>query len=343
MVGCGHIAGSHIAAVRRVPGVVVVAVCDPDPAATARIARMAGGCPAYESQEALLAAEHPDVVHVLTPPASHHRLAVAALESGCHVLVEKPMALSAAEAEEMVAASKRALRHLCVDHNFLFEPGVRRALGMARAGDLGRITSVDLFWRVLRGAEPGLTPAWVRGLPGGVFQEVAPHGAYIVDALLPDLRIAAVLARDTSGGGDGTPDELRVLFDSNAGVGTLALSVGSRPHVVTLILRGARASVAVDLTTNVLVPLRKSGVGRSAKLAAAAHWSGRYLAGTAANAARVLLGRLPSGRESLVQAFYQSLRDGSPPPVSGEDGRRIVALLDRIREGIEGPDPAPAA
>lgn len=334
VVGCGHIATAHLAVLRRLGGVRIVGVCDLDPAVARRAAARVG-CAAYTELGALLGHVRPDVVHVLTPPAAHRQPTLHAIEAGCHVLVEKPMAITTAQAEEMVDAARAAGRQLCVAHNFLFEPGVLRARAMAAAGALGRVTAVEIFWRVLRSDASGGAPGWVRGLRGGIFQEVAPHAVYLMDALLPGPRVAAALASGV-GPGSAAPEELRVLFDAGSAVGSVAISVASRPHMVTLRVHGTRRSVLVDLTTNVMVRLRKPGVGRLAKLATI-DWSGQYAGGLMLNAVRRAAGLLPDGRRTLIRRFYAALLDGGPPPVSPASGVRTVALLDEIWRGIGAP------
>ncbi len=329
LVGCGHMGTRHLDCLRRVPGVVVTGLCDSDPRlAAAAAAAHPGGAP-YPGIEAMLAADPPDVVHIVTPPASHHALARKALEAGCHVLVEKPMALNAREADDMVEAAGRGGARLCVAHNFLFEPAVRRARAMCERGALGTLTAVEIYWRVLRGAVDERTPAWIHELPGGVFQEVAPHAFYLMHSLLDAPRVAAVSAKAT-GTANGGPDELRVLFESATAVGSVAISQRSEPHLVTLRIHGTRASVLVDLTTNVLVRLRKLGLGRVAKVGAALDRSAQYLFGTGVAAARTLVGRSPTGRQTLIRSFYDSLRAEVAPPVTAEDGRAVVASLDEV-------------
>lgn len=334
MVGCGHMGTRHLDCLRRVPGVVVTGLCDSDRQAAARAAAVWPGSVPYPGLDAMLSADPPDVVHIVTPPASHHTLAREALQAGCHVLVEKPMALNAREADGMIEAADQTGACLSVVHNFLFEHAVRRARALHTRGALGSLTAVEIYWRVLRGAVDERTPAWIHDLPGGVFQEVAPHAFYLLNSLLETPRITAVSAKATGTATGGT-DELRVLFDSATAVGSVAISLRSEPHLVTLRIHGTRASLLVDLTTNVVVRLRKFGLGRVAKIGAALDWSGQYLLGTALTAGRTLLGRLPTGRERLIRSFYDSLRAGTPPPVTAEDGRAVVALLDEVWDRLD--------
>lgn len=80
-----------------------------------------------------------DAVVIATPVSTHYALAKAALEAGKHVLIEKPLCRSTAEAEDLVALAKRKGKHLCVGHVFLFNNAVRSVAQVIRSGDLGRI------------------------------------------------------------------------------------------------------------------------------------------------------------------------------------------------------------
>ena len=101
MIGSGNICEFHVAAVKKLaPHVELVGICDLDPARAKDNAEK-WGTTAYADLDALVAAGA-NVIHVLTPPSSHAKVARAALERGCHVLIEKPIAEDADEARQLV-------------------------------------------------------------------------------------------------------------------------------------------------------------------------------------------------------------------------------------------------
>jgi len=87
----------------------------------------------------------PDVTAVVlaTPVATHYPLAKAALEAGKHVLVEKPLATTAAHAEELVALAAARQLVLGVDHTYVYHPAVQRIRELVRAGELGKLAYID--------------------------------------------------------------------------------------------------------------------------------------------------------------------------------------------------------
>jgi len=339
IVGCGHVAGKHLRALGKVRGVEVVSVCDADTNRGRDVATRFGVAGIHARLSEMIAKDRPAAVHILTPPATHRDLAVEALDSGCHVLVEKPMATRLDDADAMIEAARRSRRVLAVCHNVLYQTSVRRALDLLASGDLGGLVSVEIFWRIER-PEPSEQPLWVRDLPGGIFQEVAPHPLYVALAFLGPSRVAAVVAKRS---GDGPrPDELRVVLEGNRAHGSVTVSSRTEPYRLNLQLHGTQATLLIDLATDTLVRLESRGKDRAAKLAVSLDHAFRLGFGTIAGTLRVLSGTKAFGHENLVAKFYATLETGEPPPVSAEEGRALVALLDRVWEALSNAETAGA-
>ena len=329
LVGCGFICHQHLRALKRLPAVQVIGLCDRERQLAPSVADAYGVPQAHDSMERLLAAARPDVVHILTPPQSHCRLAIQALEAGCHVLVEKPMAMNAAEAEAMCAASRRTGRSLGVAHNYLFVP----ALLAAQAVDRAEAASARCSRPMSTGACPptGRRTASRPGRGCGRFR-VACSGGHAASR----LRTAALMGRlepsavSVAGGDAGQASELVLLLASDRGPTTMSLSLRSNPVRKIIRVNGSRGSLEIDLATSVLVHTASQADGTVARALVNLATAGQIAAGTAANALRTALRRLPRGHETLIARFYAALRGRGAPPVSGDDGLRTVAVLDRI-------------
>src|SRR5690606_32138894 len=107
IIGCGKIADGHAEQLRALDGVDLVAACDREPLMVGQFTDRWPGVSGYGDVAAMLAAERLDVVHVATPPDSHVALACLALDAGCHVFVEKPFALDAAGARQILDCAAR--------------------------------------------------------------------------------------------------------------------------------------------------------------------------------------------------------------------------------------------
>lgn len=186
LVGAGVIARTHADILARMPGTTVTAVVDPDRAAASRLA--AGfGARCYADVAALLEADLPDAAHVLVPPDLHAAVALPLLRAGVAVLVEKPLAASAAEARGLVAAGGR----LGVNQNFLHHPAFLRLKRAIRS--LGPLRAVDCVFHVpLRQLAARQFGHWMFRQPKNLLLEQAVHPlSQILDLIGPargDLR-----------------------------------------------------------------------------------------------------------------------------------------------------------
>jgi predicted dehydrogenase len=139
IVGAGAWGVNHVRAFARLKGAEVVYVCDPSDEALARALPLAPGSRGAKEADAVFADPTVDAVILATPAITHAQLARAALAAGKHVLVEKPLALSSADAEAVVAEADRAGKTLMVGHLMLYHPVMDRLSKMVSAGDLGSL------------------------------------------------------------------------------------------------------------------------------------------------------------------------------------------------------------
>lgn len=150
VIGLGMGRG-HIRGYQEHPNATVVAVADLDPKRREAVADEYKVAGRYESAEEMLKKEKLDVVSVATPNAFHKSLTIAALEAGCHVLCEKPMAMNAAEAREMLAAAKKARRRLMINFSFRFTEQSWALKKQVDDGVLGDIYFGRTIWLRRRG------------------------------------------------------------------------------------------------------------------------------------------------------------------------------------------------
>lgn len=141
VIGCGSIAKHrHLGEYHHNPAVEIVAVCD---LVEERVNEMAQqyGAKAYTSYEEMLEVEKIDAVSVCLPNYLHAPVSIAALDAGCHVLCEKPMATSREEADAMIQAAKSSGKKLMVAHNQRFVPSHQKARALIESGEIGKIYS----------------------------------------------------------------------------------------------------------------------------------------------------------------------------------------------------------
>ena len=136
------------------------------------------GCAFYVDHCEMLAETRPDVVVILTPHPFHAPIAIDCLQAGCHVLVEKPMAVHVAQADAMIEAATRTGRLLAVCFQQRFRSEIRTARELIRQGQLGAIQRVDVMTTWTRTAAYYRSGAWRAtwtGEGGGVLLNQASH------------------------------------------------------------------------------------------------------------------------------------------------------------------------
>jgi predicted dehydrogenase/nucleoside-diphosphate-sugar epimerase len=330
LIGAGYVSKFHLLALQRLSNVTITGVCDLDVARA-----QATGCRPFASTRELYAAGV-DVVHILTPPASHAALAMEALEHGCHVLVEKPLATSAEDCDRIAAAAAKAGRVVCVNHSLLCDPFIVRALAMVRAGAVGDILTVDYFRSSDYAPWPGgpLPPQYRDG--GYPFRDLGVHALYLMQAFLGD--IVDVQAQFRSAGRlSADPnlryDEWRALVSCEKGTGQIQLSWSVKPIQHQLFIQGTKGALRVDLFSMFIAHRRNTPLPKAIERAANAIGEGRSICTQViGNAARFVRGKLMPyhGLQMFVAEFYQRLRTGQPALVNLADARHVVDWTERL-------------
>jgi predicted dehydrogenase len=128
-------------------------------------------------------ASHPDVdlVCITTPPVNHSEMTLFAIEHGKHVLCEKPMAMSVAEAEEMQAAAERAGVMALIDHELRFQPGRLEAYRLLREGAIGRVRHAKYNFRAPHRGDPNIAWNWWSDVSSGG-GALGAIGSHVIDS-----------------------------------------------------------------------------------------------------------------------------------------------------------------
>jgi predicted dehydrogenase len=161
----------------------VVAVCDTNSAALARVLGRHPGVRVTTEVDDIVTSPEIDAVAIVTPVSYHYELAKRALENGKHVFVEKPFTATSAQAEELVELAERKNLQIMVDHTFLFTGAVRKIKQLVDDGTLGPLYYYDSTRVNLGLFQHDVNVLW----------DLAPHDLSIMDYLVglePDLVVA---------------------------------------------------------------------------------------------------------------------------------------------------------
>ena len=195
-----------------------------------------GSVDVYPSARELIRHARPDVVHVLTPPATHFKAVLDCLEAGCHVLVEKPMATTPAESRALMEAAERTGKLLSIDHNNRFEPVIRRARKIFDSGTIGRLVSVEVDFGYDVNRYPALLRAGFKRATGFISSTVARLRTKwltlsLVCEYIDNVKGVTTCARNRGVLPAPWDDEIRVILDAEPAQAEIYISSeSSRMH-----------------------------------------------------------------------------------------------------------------
>lgn len=172
VIGCGYWGSKHVRVLQQMEEVDSVVAIDPREERRAALSR---SFPTVESVPDLEAAlDRVDAVVIATPPTTHLGLGLRALESGKHVLIEKPMTTSTADARRLVERAESASLTLMVGHTFEYNSAVWKLRDLVTSGELGDVYYVDTARLNLGLYQPDINVVW----------DLAPHDVSIANYIL---------------------------------------------------------------------------------------------------------------------------------------------------------------
>lgn len=337
IVGCGAVAYKrHIPSFARLKNKVnLVAVCDRDDILAYNISDKYNIPSAFTTQSVMLKEKKIDVIDVCTPPQIHAPIAIEALEAGCHVLMEKPMALTVADCDKMINAAKRNNRKLCVVHNVLFHPPLIKARELFRQGAIGDFRGMRILLADPKDEMIMRKDYWVHKLPGGVIGETGPHPIYLSLAFLKNVRNVEVFTHNYLEHEWAKYDEIRIELEADNGMSSIAVSYSGNRYAAEVEIFGSEGALYVDLQSMLCV---KHGTKKTlnplelVKTSLGTTW--QIKSGLLMNGFKVATGQFRIGHETVIEQFVDSILNDTKPPVSGEEGRETVRVMEMIVERL---------
>jgi predicted dehydrogenase len=338
IVGSGLIAGKkHIPAFLRLKyKAELAAICDLSLGAAQKVASRFGIPRVYSNLAQMLETEKPDLVDICTPPQTHTRVAVEAMRHGCNVLIEKPMALTVADCDQIVHASKEYGVQVCVGHSDLFYEPFMKARCLVANGAIGKVRGLRIFLSTPTDYMTSRSEHWAHKLPGGVIGETGPHIVYMTLAFIPRVVSANVEPLKIM---DEYPwsafEDYRIELAGEEAIGSATVVYTTKQWAARVDVLGEDGFLMLDLESMNVVRYRRRNLKPLAVGLSLLGEAGQLVGAFAANSWRVLTRRVRTTHEIIISQFVDSIVSGGEPPVTAEEGREAVRILNMIVESIE--------
>ena len=310
VIGVGAMGRNHARVYSELPEAELVAVSDTD----AKLAESTAGifgARAYTDYRNLLQREKPDAVSIAVPTIMHEETGIAAMESGAHVLIEKPIAHTVEAGRRLIEKAEYLHRHLMIGHVVRFNPAIQALHQKLSNGDLGRI--FQIFCR-----RAGPFPARIRDV--GVVVDLAPHDIDIMRYLAGSNPIRVYAETEQRIHTEYEDLLWGTLRFADGVVGTLEINWLTPTKIRETLVLGERGLFRVDDLTQDLYFYENA-------LAHDVRWQAlETLKGVSEGSMTRFAIQRYEPLKAELQAFLAGIRENKPTSVSGEDGLEALRL-----------------
>ena len=326
IVGCGRIADRHAKLLTSMPEFSLVALADVHPGRAAALASHFGGTP-YRDHREMLDKEKPDLVHVLTPSGTHAAIALDALVRAPNVLVEKPMALTLADADAMIEKADRLGRRLFVVKQNRYNLPVVKLREALERGRFGRLTLGAIRVRWCRRQDyydqDPYRGTWA--LDGGALTNQASHHIDMLQWMFGGVReVFAMTARQLVNI-EAEDTGVAVVRFAGGAVGTIEATTAARPTDI-------EASISV-LGEHGIVEIGGFALNEMKR------WTFESVDDEDADVLSTYRTNPPNvygfGHHEYLAGVARAIREDRPPEIDGREGRKSLELIIAIYESAE--------
>jgi predicted dehydrogenase len=316
VIGLGAMGANHARVYREIAGVELAAVADVD---EARAGTSAPGARAYADHRAMLDTEALDLVSVCTPTSRHLEVALDVITSGVALLVEKPLAATSAEGARLRDAAAEARVALMTGHIERFNPAVIELKARVQAGELGRVLQVHA-------RRVGPFPERVRDV--GVVLDLATHDIDVM-RFVTGSEVARVQAETEQRINTEREDTLSGLLRfENGVVGVLDVNWLTPTKIRELSVLGERGLIVVDELARELTLFENDFHARAEQ----GGWAAQHHKGVTEGPVHSIAIEKREPLRVELEAFAAAVRDGTPPPVTADDGLAAIGVAEALVE-----------
>jgi predicted dehydrogenase len=346
IIGCGKIADAHASAISSIPDAEIVGVCDNEELMAKQLFERFSIKQYYRDLKEMLSSARPDVVHITTPPQSHFELGKICLNAGCHAYIEKPFTLNLGEADQLIRLADQNNLKLTVGTDEQFSHAAIDMRNLINKGYLGGpAVHMDAYYCYDLGEERyaraflANKTHWVRSLPGKIAHNIISHGIAKVAEFMGEGNIKVIAHGFTSSflrglGEHDIIDEIRVMINANdQTTAYFTFSTQMRPLLKELRIYGPKNGLIFNQDHHSVIKVRGMNYKSYAeKFVPLNNYARQYRKNMLANAKLFLKNdfHLKYGLRCLIQLFYRSIVDKTPPPIPYKEILLTTSIMDSI-------------
>lgn len=324
VIGCGRISKNHLESIERLPGAKLVAVCDVKEENLAKASEKYE-CKGYSDYHELLVDNNVQLVNICTESGCHARIAIDAMKAGKHVLVEKPMAMSLAEADMMIATAEEMGVKLGVVHQNRFNKAIVKLRKAIEGDKLGKLTHAAAVVRWNRNDEYYSQAPW-RGTwaqDGGCLMNQSIHNIDLLQWMMGPVESLFAYTATNMRKIEGEDVGAIVLKFKNGALGIIEATTTIYPKNLeeTLSIFGSSGTVCIGgIAVNKMEAWRLAGDDEAAILA---------------DQDKEPPNVYGFGHAYIIQDFMQAVTEGKELAISGEEGRKALEIILAIYHSVK--------
>ena len=330
IIGCGLITQHKYIPGFKKAGASIVGVCDLNHDLAKSIAIKNNIAKYYNDLEVMLKENNFDIISIATPPATHAKIAQTALQSGAHILIEKPMAMTVDECDKIINEAKKLNKKICVGHSDLFYPPVIKARKLLSEANIGEFRGMRVLLSTPFTYALSKSDHWIHKLPGGILGETGPHAVYLTSAFVKNIKEVEITTKKNFSYNWIKYDDVRMELKGENGISSVVITHSTDNWSAKIDIFGQKKTLSIDMHEFFLYEYAKNNLNTfSAGLSAVNRGLrsmcniGKYVSLKAAHS-------LSYGHELLIKEFVKSVRDDQPSPVSPESGRETVRVMNMV-------------
>ena len=341
LIGCGGIAPLHLKVYKNL-NVQITGLCDLNLERAKKLSQQFGIDKTYSDYMEMIEKEKPDMVDICTPVTTHAKIITDASAMVSSILVEKPMAYNVSECDQIINTIKKNGCKLCIGQNQIFSPNIQKAKAMVDSGEFPLYsfkTTLRANFEDLKARD--LAPAWnVLPQQRGIIWEVCCHHSYLQLHFLEDIEEVYAVGRKVK---YPVYDDFAVLLRTKSDrIGMIELSWLQKETEVVYELRdvkGNRIQILYDffhhtVEHNQTAPFT---IGLAAKNMLVEEKRLLQKWGKFGSCYFKKRNLIPTTR--LITKYLEAIEKDLPAPVTPEDGRRTVNLLECIEKSLDSKQP----